>query len=761
MNIDAFRHAPPAVTIDGLQAAPIDITNVTATFVFDGATETATADATMAFVMGPQAGHPIFDLRQTITDAWLDGTSIAVTNLNHHDFGGGPDAELRIVESTAPLTAGSAHTLRVRYDLGLPQASTIGSYQPQLTWTGSSLVFGFGFTDLGPGRYVESWLPANLIYDQFEVDLTIELRNSSIAHVVITNGSVTVIAANRWQVNFPNRFTALSHLLEVRVASTVESMSSTQSLPSGIPVTVDVWKLSSGSANLASTLSTIHARLATNESAQGRYIHGGRFVALIHTGGMEYDGGTTTSTGALTHELFHSWWGRGIKPASQNDGWWDEAWTVYSGLGASGAVPLNFGNPPRVLSSRNPWNRTTPGSSYSLGVDLFEGIAQMAGAPAVVAAMNSFYDRHAGSPVSTEMLEGHLIAATGTAEIVDAFHRFVYGFQNPVGSVDLWLRDHTGHLGADYWSGRFWDSPDLWVRNADDDGLTHQSPEFGQDNWFYARVRNRGSATIEHFALTFNVASFAGTQFVYKSDFLPCVAAAVGFSLPPGESVVVKARWPEELVPPEGTHACLLASVIARGEKPIDGRHVWEHNNLAQKNLTVVDLTAGDWVAIPFVIENLWRRWLPWFRLDVIQNGNRELAADLLVNDLSLLEGWPIHSSFLEAVPLTKHRKASTPDLDCGYIGEAPALEHAEIWTSRNPKPRMARAFEAAKTVPLKRRKVNLRFGEKQTVIWRVQVPEDAKAGETLRVDLVHRSILGRCVFGGIALEIRVQEPEV
>jgi hypothetical protein len=188
---------------------------------------------------------------------------------------------------------------------------------------------------------------------------------------------------------------------------------------------------------------------------------------------------------------------------------------------------------------------------------------------------------------------------------------------------------------------------------------------------------------------------------------------------------------------------------------------VWEHNNLAQKNLTVVDLAAGDWVAIPFVIENLWRRWLPWFRLDVIQNGRRELAADLLVNDLSLLEGWPIHSSLLKAVPLTKHRKPSTPDLDCGYIGEAPALEHAEIWTSRNPKPRMARAFEAAKTVPLNRRKVNLRFGEKQAVIWRVQVPKDAKAGETLRVDLVHRSILGRCVFGGIALEIRVQEPEV
>ena len=757
MNNDPFRHAPPVVTIDALQAVPIDITNLTATFVFDAATQTATADATMSFVMGPQAGHPIFDLRQTITDAWLDGTSIAPSNLAHHDFGGGLDAELRIVEVPAPLAAGAAHTLRMRYDLGLPQASPAGSYQPQLTWNGDSLIFGFGFTDLGPGRYVESWLPANLIYDQFGVDLTIELRNSSATHVVITNGSVSPVTTNHWQVNFPNQFTALSHLLEIRAASTVESMSSTQSLPSGNPVTADVWKLSTGSANLASTLATIHARLATNESSQGSYVHGSRFVALIHTGGMEYDGSTTTSTGALSHELFHSWWGRGLKPASQNDGWWDEAWTVYNGLGASSAVPLNYGNSPVVLSSRNPWNRVTPGGAYSLGVDVFEGVAHMAGVPALIAAMNSFYDRHAGTPVSTELLEGHLLAATGNTEIVDAFHRFVYGFNDPSGSVDLWLRDETGHLGSDFWSGRFWDSPDLWVRNADDNGLTHQSPEFGQDNWFYARVRNRGSATIDHFAVTFNVAAFAGMQFVYKDDFLPCVAAAVAFNLPPEGTVIVKARWPKELVPPEGSHACLLASVITRGEQPIEGRRVWEHNNLAQKNLTVVDLSAGDWVTIPFVIENNWRRWVPWFRLEVIQNDKQALTAHLLVNDLSLVQGWPLHSSLLKAWPLAQDRDVPAPDLDCGHTHTVAEAAPAKIWTSRNRDPRVARAFEAAKALPLNRRKINLRFGQRHTVAVRVQVPKDAKVGETFRIDLIQRNFFGRCALGGLSLIIKIK----
>jgi hypothetical protein len=37
-----------------------------------------------------------------------------------------------------------------------------------MAWSaGPRLAFNFGFTDLGAGRYLESWVPANLIFDQF------------------------------------------------------------------------------------------------------------------------------------------------------------------------------------------------------------------------------------------------------------------------------------------------------------------------------------------------------------------------------------------------------------------------------------------------------------------------------------------------------------------------------------------------------------------------------------------------------------------
>ena len=162
--------APPAKMVAGLWAVPIDIQRITATLTFDGLTASGTGDATMEFTMGLQSGKPIFDLRQTITAAWLDGVPLPVAKLAHHDFGGGTDAELRIIETV--LVAGSMHTLRVTYTLGTPRASTAGSYQPTMTWSnGPRLAFNFGFTDLGAGRYLEAWVPANLIFDQFELIL--------------------------------------------------------------------------------------------------------------------------------------------------------------------------------------------------------------------------------------------------------------------------------------------------------------------------------------------------------------------------------------------------------------------------------------------------------------------------------------------------------------------------------------------------------------------------------------------------------------
>ena len=63
-----------------------------------------------------------------------------------------------------------------------------------MTWSaGPRLAFNFGFTDLGAGRYLESWVPANLIFDQFPLTLDLRVVGTAIPHTPITNGAVTAI----------------------------------------------------------------------------------------------------------------------------------------------------------------------------------------------------------------------------------------------------------------------------------------------------------------------------------------------------------------------------------------------------------------------------------------------------------------------------------------------------------------------------------------------------------------------------------------
>src|SRR5262245_1325650 len=128
-----FELAPPPTTVDGMLAVPIDITSLSAEFVFDAAAQAASADATIVYEVGPTGGRPFFDLRQAPSAAWLDGVPLAVSKLAHHGFGADPQQKLRVLD--AIQAAGSVHQLRVTYPLALPDSQLGGSYLPALDWS--------------------------------------------------------------------------------------------------------------------------------------------------------------------------------------------------------------------------------------------------------------------------------------------------------------------------------------------------------------------------------------------------------------------------------------------------------------------------------------------------------------------------------------------------------------------------------------------------------------------------------------------------
>jgi hypothetical protein len=753
-----FHLAPPATTVDGLLAVPIDVQQVQAVVVLDGGTSTAQADVTMSYAVGPTGGNPLFDLRQTIGQAWLDGSAINPALLASHDVGAGAFSTIRVMGVVQ--SAGSVHTLRLVYPLGTPQSELGGQYPPVLQWTaGPRVRWTFGMSDLNAGRYLEAWLPSNLIFDQFPVDLEIQLNGTAVAHSLITNGAVTTLGSNHWSVHFPNDFAPLSHLIEVRASDTVQQASGSVVLPvSGTTVTIEAWKLATSTENLALRIADVNALLVANENDYGPFL-GDRFVLFLHGagGGMEYHGGTTTSTGVIGHETFHSWFARGVTPASQADGWWDEGFTTFHDNGANDVEPFDFLAPAVVLCSRMPFQRKTPGNAYSDGTRFFRGVASSLGVTPLRTAMQALYEARRGGPLSTTMLEEDLVCRSGATSLVDAFHRFVFGFGDVSPPPQLWLRDAPGHTGTDAWAGAFWNSPDLWIRNLEDGGTAHQAPEYGQDNWFYARVRNDpAGGNCRHFLVTFHVKEFAGTEFVYPNDFLPCTAARAAFDLAPGETRVVSARWPRARVPAAGTHPCLLASVHARGDHPVAGRHVWEHANLAQKNLTVVDLVAGEFVIVPVVLMNLeariqavlevWRdRPFPETEVALIHRSKDFFTAPRLR---------------LEPVAAPTRKRVQL--MDCG--GAEPATARQEriggILTSDQPQriaDRFGGGYEQRLGDGTARVPVALAAGGTTTVGFKVTVPLGAKPGTTFTTHLAQRGSDGKQLVGGVAVQVRVR----
>jgi aminopeptidase N len=148
---------------------------------------------------------------------------------------------------------------------------------------------------------------------------------------------------------------------------------------------------------------------------------------------MEYDGATTSAVGALEHETFHSWFGRGVKPARASDGWIDEAWTTWSTASRSSEIPrfavqeLGLDEDPVELYPAHPWSRHTPVDAYSSGARLFAGIAdRLGGADRLRAAMADWYRANAGGLVTTDGLAAHLQAWSGI-DIGPWWARYVHG----------------------------------------------------------------------------------------------------------------------------------------------------------------------------------------------------------------------------------------------------------------------------------------------------------------------------------------------
>jgi subtilisin family serine protease len=193
--------------------------------------------------------------------------------------------------------------------------------------------------------------------------------------------------------------------------------------------------------------------------------------------------------------------------------------------------------------------------------------------------------------------------------------------------ADVMIRDWPGDTGAEPSApsgGNFWNFADIVVRIFDDDVFVPSDPtqsqylELGQTNYLYVRVRNDGPRTARNVTVSARLTPYVGTQFVYPTDWTnvdgthlePTAITSSFASIPAGGEEITKFSISQSQVAvlhSNNWHPCLVALVTADNDHAFASAAftaspvVVRRNNLAQRNLSVINVLAGATASFPFI----------------------------------------------------------------------------------------------------------------------------------------------------------------
>jgi hypothetical protein len=160
--------------------------------------------------------------------------------------------------------------------------------------------------------------------------------------------------------------------------------------------------------------------------------------------------------------------------------------------------------------------------------------------------------------------------------------------------ASLYIRDNAADDGTGVTTGVTWDSPDIWVRQANDSGLAHEDTDRSHDNHLRARVWNSAGTDYADVTVRFYIGNHAenlpGTDFEYPEDWRQdrLLGEAI-MTVPAGGSAIASAVWRRADIPPAtGWHPCLLVEVLPVELTPTGLHRRTENRKLAQKNITIV-----------------------------------------------------------------------------------------------------------------------------------------------------------------------------
>jgi hypothetical protein len=190
-----------------------------------------------------------------------------------------------------------------------------------------------------------------------------------------------------------------------------------------LPVTLYLENESGAAARLEGLKQKTTAVLAELEKDYGPFLHPSLTVHVVDRNGMEYAGAAVTSEKLLGHELFHSYFARGVLFSNGSASWIDEALASWRDGGYKTKKSLRGTS---GMAAHGPYGRVTDAKAYTFGADfmaLLNGKLRSKGG--LKPFLRSLIARKAFVPLDMDLFIHEMESFYGVSLVGD-FQRYVY-----------------------------------------------------------------------------------------------------------------------------------------------------------------------------------------------------------------------------------------------------------------------------------------------------------------------------------------------
>lgn len=414
-------HLPPSFAYKSDKAVFVDFTEATYKITYDISAGLSKVQATMKMNV-IEEGHPLFDLIIDPTSVKIDGELITANEVKT------PSKETTLRVLSKKVSKG-AHTLEIEVPL-----------KNLVTYASGSVKSAFWVTDLDDRFYLERYIPCNLEYDNIKMTFFVNYIGRTAPHYIFANGKVTWIDSDHAKIEYPDYFTVNSLYFHTTPQDSVELIQFNYLSVDGRELPVSIYTSSTRPAGRGNprerTEGPILERfkkktnevMAELEQDYGAFKHQSVTIynanlSSMGLGGMEYAGATVTNLNSLGHELFHSYFARGVAPANGNAGWIDESLASWRDDGYDRQATLNGSS---GMAAHPLYTRKTDTAAYGFGARFMAFLdARFSAQGGLKPFMNSLLKEKLFRPILTEEFIAAMEKFYGE-DLQAVFKKYVY-----------------------------------------------------------------------------------------------------------------------------------------------------------------------------------------------------------------------------------------------------------------------------------------------------------------------------------------------